>query len=186
MKWIVNSLTWLCMSSQVVLAMPIIHESEVFYKINGKTIQALRLAMNHARPHVNDASFDAKTRCDMQWHVTYQASRNFCYISKINVFANIVTQLPQWAQYNNPNQNQNVKDQWRVAINKLSMHEKVHRDYGKNTATEIEETLKSLPPSQDCQTLKKIASEKVQQIVLQYKIRDAEFDRLTDHGTKAG
>ena len=68
----------------------------------------------------------------------------------------------------------------------LLLHEKGHKESGVLAATEIEETLLSLPEKSNCDELEVIANKKARNIIRKFNKKDIVYDYKTQHGETQG
>jgi|WetSurMetagenome_2_1015567.scaffolds.fasta_scaffold19363_6 predicted secreted Zn-dependent protease len=168
-------------SYQFVNAEPEVSVKTDYYYVNGATPNAIRKDMNLKR----SGKYDAYTN----WHVTwnFDARKNaqrFCEISNVKVKLDIKFIFPQWTP--NRSANQKVIERWDDYYSALTEHENHHKEIAETMAQEIEDSLNTLSQEVDCKNLKSIAHDTAHQILNNYKKKQHDYDKETNHGINDG
>ena len=78
-----------------------------------------------------------------------------------------------------------VKEQWTRYFTNLAQHEAGHARIGIAAANEMQRQIHQLGVQTDCDTLSRAINSKAEAVVSDYREREKEYDRVTEHGTRA-
>lgn len=76
-------------ASAVVIAQPVIHETESSYPIYGSTAMELREQMDHHGPRSNEQQFNASTVWYVKWDYSFTDDNGYCRITNSHVEVDI-------------------------------------------------------------------------------------------------
>lgn len=168
------------LSVQIASATPVINETVSRYPISGLNPDELRVAMDRSGPYVGSGRYNASTEYFVKWDSEYEQNAVGCKIAsaRVTVTANYI--FPEWQDYANSTPVR--QNDWNKFISMLKQHERGHAAHGVQAAREVEAMLDRLPMMTDCTQLEKTAKEKTDIIISKYKVIDADYDRITNHG----
>lgn len=158
-----------------------VHDHATPYLIEGASETALRNEMNAKGPVSKDGRrYHAVTRWDIGWRFRLDRSAGRCAIGNLRVEVKITMMMPAWQNENSAPDA--LKKLWRDYQADLQAHENGHRQNGVDAAREIELGINELPPRESCDAAEAAANALGLKIVAKYRLKDMEFDRVTDHG----
>lgn len=149
-----------------------------FYNVTGASFREIRESMARSRPWKDD--FDGDTRWDIRWSFRYAARAGGCAVSSHSVTTKIVTTMPRWTPPTNVDPA--VKEQWTRFYTSLWQHEAGHGSIGMVAAAEVNKKLAEVPAQPECEALARKVDEAANRVLSDYKAREKEYDRRTDHG----
>ena len=151
-----------------------------YYSVTGADFREIRQSIAASRPWKD--GFDGDTRWNVEWKFSFAETANGCACSSFGTTTKIVTMLPRWtppADVWPP-----VKEQWTRYFTNLAQHEAGHARIGTAAAAEIGKRINELGVQADCDRLKKMINERAEKVVEDYRAREKEYDRRTEHGNK--
>ncbi len=166
-----------------LLASPEINVNTSYYKVKGLSQYEIREDINKKRFYHTRANYDAYTKWHVNWNFRWKKYGNSCKITDIETKVNIKIILPKLI---NKNQlNNDVLTKWNDYKKALIEHEDGHKDFGIQSAQEIEETLKNMP-TYDCNRIESKVNKKAKSIIKKFIILEKEYDIETNHGVNNG
>ncbi|WP_010652910.1 DUF922 domain-containing protein [Fluoribacter dumoffii] len=168
-------------------AVPTVNNLQTFYKITGVTEQELRQQLNDLGPISMGRHYDAKTSWYINWNYKWRTDNERekgCYLTEVNVTADIVTLLPAWENKNYGSSEPRLK--WENYLANLIRHEEGHGNNGREAAAELEEALLKIPPMLSCELLQSAIQNTAQNIINQHNNWDVTYDLTTQHGKTQG
>lgn len=174
----------LLLASVNAVGVPVKHEHQVYYQINGVTPQEMREQMNQLGPFDHGKRYDANTTWNIRWRYQYSDTEAGCKIENVRVSLDITYSLPEWNAYSTADTG--LKEKWDKYLAKLRLHEGTHAANGEEAAGEIEYLLNNFPILRNCQLLGVHANNKAQDIIKKTNERDIEYDNNTHHGLTQG
>jgi predicted secreted Zn-dependent protease len=173
-------IVFIFMWAKVATATPVITETVSRYSISGLNPDELRAAMDNSGPTVGNGRYNASTEYFVKWDSDYEQNAAGCKITSARVSVNANYTFPEWQDYANSSIVR--QNDWDKFISMLKQHERGHAAHGVQAAREVEAMLARLPMMTDCTQLEKTAKEKTDIIISKYKVIDADYDRITNHG----
>jgi predicted secreted Zn-dependent protease len=162
-------------------AEPVVSVKTTYYKVTGSTPNAIRKDMNKKR----SGKYDAYTNWNVTWRFNTAKNKNKdCEIKDIKVALDIKFILPQWKA--DRSVGDDLKEHWNNYYTALIDHENQHKDIAIEMAHEIEEVLNELGATKDCNYLKKTANDTANKVLKDYKRKQNDFDKDTNHGINDG
>ncbi len=149
-----------------------------FYNVTGSTFREIRASIAKARPWKD--RFDGDTRWDVRWKFQYAERPGGCAITSYSVSTKIVITLPRWTPP--ADVDSAVKEQWSRFYTALAQHELGHARLGTAAGEEVGQKIKGTAPQAECAALRKMADEQAEQAVADYRAREKDYDRRTNHG----
>ena len=173
-------LTALALFSHAAAAQNSIVWTTNYYSVTGANFREIRQSIAAARPWPD--SFDGDTRWTVKWNFKLSETASGCACSNVNTATKIVTTLPRWKPA--PNTPPEVQEQWGRFILSLAQHEAGHARLGQAAVADVGKSLGAAGPQRDCDTLKRSLNDRANRIVENYRAREKEYDRRTEHGNK--
>jgi predicted secreted Zn-dependent protease len=184
-----SACAWACALVPMSAAVGVAHAS-VSHSVRYETYdvvqrpgQSLIAAIRAASPIRQDGKlFHGLTNWRVHWKYRWsERSADNCAISSATVTASATITLPRLVRGSPEGY-----AQWKPYIAALTEHEQGHYDIAIEAAHEIERRLRTVPPHGDCRLLKDAADNVARATMAEYKARDREYDRLTQHGRTQG
>ena len=153
-----------------------------FYSVTGTNFRDIRQSIASARPWRDD--FDGDTRWEVTWRFTTVQFANGCTCSSFETSVKITTTLPRWTPP--ADVLPEVKEQWTRYFTNLAQHELGHARFGLAAAAEIERRIAGIGAQSDCAQLKQVINERANQAIAEFRRREVEYDKNTNHGRRWG
>lgn len=129
-------------------------------------------------------TYDAFTSWYVKWRYEYYTSDGYCSLEAVDVSVDVEYTLPKWVV--KPLGNQKTWINWNRYSDALKKHEDGHRDFGIGAARDIEAALLSIGSRPRCDTLGADANAIGYRILDDYRRKEIEYDRKTEHGRTQG
>jgi predicted secreted Zn-dependent protease len=152
-----------------------------FYAVTGTTFREIRHSIAASRPWQD--SFDGDTRWTVSWRFSLRQGAGGCSPLGVTTETKITTTLPRWTPPTNATPE--LKQQWTRYFTNLAMHEAGHARIAIAAAAEVRQRLGELGPQPDCEGMKRVINERGDKVVDDYRAREREYDRVTNHGRDA-
>ncbi len=149
-----------------------------FYAVTGADFRDLRRSMDRARPWPEP--FDGDTRWTVSWKFSFQETAAGCALASISTTAKITTTMPRWTPP--PEAPPETKERWTRFYTNLLAHEIGHARLALAAAAEVRQRLTDVPAQVNCDPLKTLLNDRANRVVEDYRAREREYDRRTDHG----
>lgn len=168
-----------------VTAEPTVKIDYKYYSIYPKTKWDLNKELNERSPIIfQGKSYRGYTKWFVKWQYRWWKTNKDCKITTVNTTLDVTYTLPKIPS-NHP-ADAEARQVFQRYFNALFKHEENHKNSGLFAARTIEKSLLNLGTFPNCPSLKVAAESKAQQIIQQYRQRDIDYDRQTDHGRKEG
>jgi predicted secreted Zn-dependent protease len=151
-----------------------------YYTVTGANFREIRQSLASSRPWKD--GFDGDTRWTVSWNFNLTSTPATCSCSSFSTTLKITTTLPRWTPPTNAVPE--VKEQWARYFTALAQHEAGHARVGSAGAAEVHKAIAQVPAQADCETLRKLINERAERILDDYRAREKEYDRRTDHGMR--
>ena len=151
-----------------------------YYTVTGANFREIRQSISAARPWKD--GFDGDTRWNVEWKFTFADTAAACSCSSFSTTTRIATTLPRWTPP--ADVAPESKNYWTNYFVALAQHEAGHARIGIAAANEIHKTIGTISAQPDCERLKKFINERAEHLVEEYRGREREYDRRTEHGTR--
>lgn len=162
---------------------PKVSENYVYYNINGATANDLRHQMDRFGPaDERRVHHDAYTEWYVDWHYSYVVANDGCERGPITVTVSITQTFPKWDPP--PEAPPSLIKQWNTYLEALQLHENGHREIGIEAGEEVLRTLSELSSYPTCGELEQIADRKGQIVLDEYRQKEVNYDRTTEHGER--
>lgn len=149
-----------------------------FYAVTGSDFRAIRRSIDTARPWPDP--FDGDTRWSVTWRFNSTENAGGCALSGVSTTVKITITMPRWTPP--PEVLPEVKDRWTRYYTNLLAHETGHARLALAAAAEVRQRLGETPAQTNCDQLKRVTNERAEKVVDDYRAREKEYDRRTDHG----
>ena len=158
-----------------------VHWTTNFYAVAGANFREIRQSISTTRPWKD--GFDGDTRWTVKWQFSSSQGASGCFCTRFSTTTTITTTLPRWTPPTNVMTQ--VKEQWTRYFTNLAQHEAGHARIGIAAANEIQRQVHQLGVQPDCDTLSRAINNKAEAVVTDYRQREKEYDRVTEHGMKS-
>jgi predicted secreted Zn-dependent protease len=156
----------------------IVHWTTNYYSVTGANFREIRQSIAASRPWKD--SFDGDTRWNITWNFTLARNANGCSCSSFRTTTKITTTMPRWTPP--PNVAPEIKEYWTRYYTNLLQHEAGHARIGLAAAAEIRQRLGEIGTQLNCDEVKRIINQRANNVVDDYRNREKEYDRRTNHG----
>ncbi len=183
----VLALLWRSPAQAFSFQSPRLSMNYVYYSINGFSVEELNQQMFENSPlrrQQNWTAFAAATSWHVRWQYDYSAIARGCQLKKSWVEVEIQTTLPHWDRtkpVNSP-----LLREWQRYSEALNIHEKGHQQNASAAGEAVKQFLETLETGASCQVLIDKISMAARQIIAEYRQRDRDYDRQTQHGLRQG
>ena len=176
---------WLIgLTSFVLHAKPKLIEEVKPYTIDVKQVESYLLALPDKATSVeSDSLFHGGAKWKVKWNYQTQERKSRCRIKKVKVKVKVVYHLPELSSQLENSMSQGIWQQYYQALYK---HEQAHKDIVMQTASDIEQAIKSVGSRKSCEELYTVANEAANQLMIDYQTNHQNFDIESDFGRKQG
>ena len=155
-----------------------------YYNVSGTTVAEIHQSLRQNRPWRDNSGHHALTSWRVTWNFYVGNSDRGCRMTSFSTRSTINITLPRWiAPTNAP---QEVLQAWQRYITALGQHEAGHAQFALAAAAEMHKRVKEIPEGGDCNGLRANINGLGQGILADYKNREKEYDRRTNHGITQG
>jgi predicted secreted Zn-dependent protease len=154
-----------------------------YYEAKATQSQPLVDVLNSASPHRIDGHvFHAMTNWTVNWKFEgVENSSGKCRITRVFTELSVDIDLPRLSGAS-PTQ----AEQFDQYLSALRIHELGHYAIAKEAAAAVDDDIRALPESSNCEILFAAANEAGNQAIENYKQKEVEYDTVTDHGRTQG
>jgi len=124
----------------------------------------------------------ALTTWKINWRTRVSTVNGQCQLDSLTVDTAISITLPNWRPPTNAPPG--LTKRWSDYYLALLKHELNHAEPGRLAAGELRRRVLEVPPQADCGLLQRRIQEVADQVIAEYKQRDADYDREMAHGLK--
>ncbi len=164
---------------------PTVNIKTDYYFVSGNTASEIRNDLDMKTPiRERGIKYDARTNCDVKWHLWWNESNGLCTITKVKTRVDVQYVLPKLKT--SIFLSKSLKQKWETYMKALLHHENGHKNLGVRAANEIELEIGKMAARSTCKQLE-IDANRIGNTILE-KIRglEKEFDRKTNHGINEG
>jgi predicted secreted Zn-dependent protease len=155
-----------------------------WYDVEGDTEAQLRASLDARGPESDGRRHDAYTTWHVMWNFPFAESADGCSTGPISTTVQVIITLPRWRGY--ADESDPLVKRWRDYLDALKRHESGHRNTAFQAATDIAETLPSLPPRATCEAAEEAANAEAQGVLARYRTAEQSYDAETRHGATQG
>jgi len=155
-----------------------------YYDVKGSTREELIASRAQGRPRKDDRHFDGLTTWKVEWSYRYSSRNKQHFLDSVDVKTVIEVTLPRWTPP--PGADADLVERWNKYVRALGIHELGHVSYARLATAEMKKRLSVLPSYATAQELRDAVERTGQQVLADFRARDAEYDRDTAHGMKQG
>ena len=149
-----------------------------FYPVTGADFRDIRRSMETTRPWPEP--FDGDTRWTLTWKFNFHETAVGCTLASFSTTTIITTTLPRWTPP--PDVRPETKERWTRYYTNLLAHETGHARLALAAAAEVRQRLGEASAQANCDQLRTLLNDRANRVVENYRAREKEYDRRTDHG----
>jgi predicted secreted Zn-dependent protease len=153
-----------------------------YYVVSAATIQDIRAQMQSGGPSAAGGRWTGARQPLTRWTFSHLRRGMVCRLFDVRVVVTAQMRLPRWEPETAPDSS--TQAWWSAFSSRLLDHERGHVQIAVDGAREIAEALRPLEGSISCDGLTMRANGAAQLILLRTRERQAEYDRITGHGTE--
>ncbi len=159
---------------------PKIAAQEQYYDIYGSSVAELRDQISRLGPAGGD---DALTVWELESQYGTARTADGCALRNVQVTLTVTTTLPRWT----PPQDApaRLRASWRTYLQRVKLHEAGHRQIAERNARDLMAALAGLRAG-TCEKLGDEASQTVERIVAEGRLKNRAYDVETKHGQTQG
>ncbi|GAB3378831.1 hypothetical protein GCM10027567_21730 [Spongiibacter taiwanensis] len=172
----------LLLLAQTGLAEPEVETQFRYYPVVVHRLEGMQAAVEAASPmRRGDRVYHGFTESQVNWKWWWIREDGRCRISRVDSQVQIVYTLPR---LQTDSRNFRIRGVWSEWFWALKQHELNHGDNAIAVAREGEVQIMAIPAAVNCAEVDAEASRIAAALIEELKYRDAEYDRLTDHGAR--
>jgi len=163
----------------------------IHYEVYGETTAALLTSLKRERSHaVPGGEHDGYTRWHMTWQFFLDSLDDLddldgeCRLTGTWTRLSTQVYLPHWSMPSDPAPG--LVDKWSRYISALAAHEEGHIQIARDAEAAVRLAASEVPPARSCSTLRKQLESTARQTIEEFKKREREYDRATNHGSTRG
>lgn len=172
---------WLCLV-QPVAAQNHTQWITNYYDVTGSTTREIRHSISRNRPWRH--TMEAVTAWHVQTRYSVVPFQRVYRCSGFTTMTTIRITLPRWTPPEDVSKS--VAEAWERYITALKKHELGHARFALSTASEMHHRANKAGTASDAESLKARVDSLIQQTSGDFRAREREFDRLTQHGREQG
>ena len=154
------------------------------YLVSGTSLRELRRSIDHARPGGARDGSDGLTAWQIKWRTRINSANGECRLTSFEITTTVGISLPSWrAPTNAP---PDLMKRWLAYYSALQRHEQYHSQSAQLAAKALRERVQALGVQLDCKTLEQRIKHTAEAVITEFRKRDEDYDRKTDHGRKEG
>ncbi len=156
-----------------------------YYPVNGSTPGELRAGLDQLGP-LDDSGrrHDMHTAWDVRWSYLYGREEGKCSLQGIQAAVSVTFTFPEWKA--SQGVSQELVERWQTYLKDAQTHEDGHKEIAVQAGKAILSALKDLPPYSSCDETEAAADQKGTQILGEYRQKEIDYDRDTQHGATQG
>jgi predicted secreted Zn-dependent protease len=170
---------WKCTAAQDSLTITTNH-----YLVTGSTLREIRQSINRLRPGGEKATADAVTDWNIRWQTRVSSADGEFRVTSLTTTTTIAITMPSWRAPTNAAPS--VMQKWVSYYSALQKHELNHAQSGMRAAEELRKRVGEIGPDADPNRLQQRVQALADAVIEEFKKRDKDFDRETNHGRKDG
>ena len=161
-----------------------LHIDTTYYAVRGGSVEDLRSQVKTLGPQDGGKRYDAGTEYQIRWRYRTVRVGEMCRFDSVVVHLNVRFIYPRWEIPSSASER--LVQTWRRYYINLQGHEYGHFDLARTGCKEILRVIKEIQPSLTCRSIEDTADSMAEAIVASVKKKQAEYDRVTDHGATQG
>jgi len=155
-----------------------------YYTVSGNTLRELREALERTKPRKSLGTSDARTDWNIQWSYKLAPDETGCQLRSLETKTTIAITLPKWDPA--PGAQPGMEQRWKDYLKALATHEDGHRAIAASAATEMHKRIHAIKETPTCDALAESIKKAANETLSEFRAKDAQYDRKTDHGATQG
>jgi predicted secreted Zn-dependent protease len=155
-----------------------------YYEVSGNTHAELIASRAQARPRKDNQPFDGLTTWNVEWSYRLSSRNGQHALESADVKTKVVVTLPRWSPA--PGADADLVARWQKYVRALGIHELGHVSYARLATAEMGKRLSAIQHRSTAQDLRTLVERTGDQVLAEFRSKDAEYDRDTAHGVKQG
>ena len=158
--------------------------STEFYAVTGRSAGRILDEMLRLGPMKDGRRFFATTDWDLAWSYDFSHQKDGWHLKNFTTKVTITSILPKWT--GTTDSSLTLSNQWIGFYAALKNHEQGHRDIAMAAASEMEKAARGMPAFASRNDLRNTCEKKCGDILENFRARESDYDKQTDHGAKQG
>lgn len=154
------------------------------YLVTGSTLREIRQSINQMRPGGAKARTDALTTWNIKWQTQVSPVGGEYRLTSFSTTTTIIITMPSWKAPTNAAPQ--VMKKWLSYYSALQKHEVNHSKTGTQAAEALRKRIGEVGSDPDRTRLQQRIQQLADAVIAEFRKRDADYDRETDHGRKDG
>lgn len=168
-----------------VQAKPVINIITNYYNVRGNTALEIAQSLYSQSPIIyQKKKYHGYTSWNVKWNFNWYQYPNYCQITTVKTTVNVKYTLPKLINYSSLSSP--LKQKWDKYYRALINHEEGHKNFGVNSAHNIEKAILNMGKTNSCQQLEKDANIIGNNVIKSSIEQEKEYDRITNHGVTQG
>ncbi|WP_431705142.1 DUF922 domain-containing Zn-dependent protease [Geminocystis sp. CENA526] len=169
----------------IAFAKPAINISTNYYNVRGKTVPEIAQSLYNDSPIIYQGKkYHAYTSWNVKWNFNWYQYPRYCQITSVKTTVDVKYTLPKLITY--ASLSSAVKQKWDRYYKALIYHEEGHKNFGVNSALNIEKSILNMGKRNSCPQLEKDANIIANNVIKRSIEQEKEYDRITNHGATQG
>lgn len=176
---------WFCLLA--LLAAPAVAELQTDlerrdYRVSLRQGESLAAALDRASPvRRRGLVYHGSTQWQVQWRFWWRQDASGCAIERVRTEVSVHMRLPRLSGANDQQ-----RQRFELYLTALEAHEMGHYNLAVLAGKAVEQRLQALPAAADCAALETRANEAGHRLLEDFRAREADYDRRTNHGQSQG
>ena len=168
-----------------VEAKPVINITTNYYNVKGKTVSDIAKSLYNDSPIIYQGNkYHGYTSWNVKWNFNWYKYPDYCQITAVKTTVDVKYTLPKLVSYSSLSSS--VKQKWDKYYTSLINHEEGHKNFGINSAYNIEKSILNMGKRNSCQQLEKDANIIGNNVIKSSIEQEKEYDKITNHGVTQG
>lgn len=153
-----------------------------YYPVTGSSWAELRQAMAANRPWKNGPEMHGRTDWHLRWTFQLEETAQGARLRAFDLTTTVTITLPSWKPP--PDADPALVQQWKQFFANLKRHEEGHLAIARQAAAAVRKRIATI---QQAPTLRQLSDQlhaAAQAAMAEFRDRDAEYDRITQHGLR--
>ena len=153
-----------------------------YYQVSGATWAEVHESIMRNRPWKTNSAMDARTDWNVRWKFNMADFGNSAQVRSFDVETTITVTLPSWKAP--PDAPKPLVDGWKRYFGNLKRHEDGHVILALRAAAAVRKHAGAITEASSAQELAKQLNQAANKVIDEFREKDKEYDRITQHGMK--
>lgn len=185
-------LWWVCaVVTACLLLLPLLVQGQStvqwktnYYTVTGETLPEIRRSLARARSWMGSSEREGRTDWRIRHKFSVSSSGGVCRCRSFSTHTSITLTLPRWTP--SATTAQPVIEEWERYLAALTAHEMGHAQFALATTRELHQRIKTIGEDSSCANLRARINALINSTTEEYKAKEKDFDRRTNHGIEQG